>query len=168
MKIIYRMGSLLDADEPIIVQGCNAQGVQASGLAKAIRDAYPQVFRAYRDVYEMQGNRLDLGQVISVDVGRYIVANAITQEFYGRDPDVLYASYAAIETAIQTLDRVADASCRCEFAGLCKTKVTRIAFPLIGAGLANGSWARISAIIEEHAVHFEPIVYLLDGVIPTT
>jgi O-acetyl-ADP-ribose deacetylase (regulator of RNase III) len=43
-------------------------------------------------------------------------------------------------------------------AGVHKT----VGLPLIGAGLANGDWEVISKIIEEEAVDFEPVVYVID------
>ena len=38
MKIIYKQGDLLEAEEVVIVHGCNAQGVVGSGVALAIRN----------------------------------------------------------------------------------------------------------------------------------
>jgi hypothetical protein len=46
--------------------------------------------------------------------------------------------------------------------------VDEVAFLLIGAGLANGSWTLIYGIIEEESTNFQPIVYLYDGRIPAT
>jgi hypothetical protein len=38
--------------------------------------------------------------------------------------------------------------------------------PLIGAGLAQGKWSIISQIIEEEMTDVQPVVYLIDGIIP--
>ncbi|ESQ88967.1 hypothetical protein ABAC460_14395 [Asticcacaulis sp. AC460] len=50
MKIIYKTGDLLEAPERVICHGCNAQGVMGSGIAVPIRNRYPMVFKAYRDL----------------------------------------------------------------------------------------------------------------------
>ncbi len=150
MKIEYVTGDLLQSPELFILQGCNAQGVMGSGVAKAIRDRYPEVFNQYRAEYDERGLRL--GQTIWVNCDPHVVINAITQEFYGREEGRRYADYDAIETAIQEIDSL--------MVGL----DSRVAMPLIGAGLAQGSWAVISDIIETNSKNFQPVVYLIDGV----
>jgi O-acetyl-ADP-ribose deacetylase (regulator of RNase III) len=152
MKIEYLHGDALEGPETVIIQGCNAQGAMGSGFAKAIRDRHPEVYDGYRAIYERQGNRLRLGQVITVDVGSRIFANAITQEFYGRDPDVVYVSYDAMAAAYEEMDRIA-------ISARVGEEPPRFAMPLIGAGLANGDWSIIAAIIEAKAKNFVPVVY---------
>lgn len=167
MKIEYRKGDLLRADEPVIVHGCNAKGVMGSGVAKLLRDRWPEVFDAYYRVHV--SDRLRLGQTIWVDVGVKLVVNAITQAEYGRDPNRVYASYDAIRSAMAKIDATAAMTQQDESATLAMGLVVEaVAMPLIGAGLANGSWKAISKIIEEESKHFRPVVYLIDGVIPNT
>ncbi|ESQ88966.1 hypothetical protein ABAC460_14390 [Asticcacaulis sp. AC460] len=36
-----------------------------------------------------------------------------------------------------------------------------VAFPKIGAGLAQGDWTIIESLIEDHSRHFQPVVYVL-------
>ena len=89
MKIDYRVGDALLTDASFIIQGCNAQGVMGSGIAKLIRDVYPIVFTEYRDHYERYS--LLMGEVVpvvvssvnyrSVWVGDRYILNGITQEF---------------------------------------------------------------------------------------
>ena len=156
MEIEYITGDLLDGDEEYVVQGCNAQGVMGSGLAKIIRDRHPAVYKQYFKVFKDQGDFLELGQLIYVDIGPCVIVNAITQEHFGRDPNTVYVSYDAIQKMVQQLD---------EDLGDPDDPI-RIAFPLIGAGLGGGSWKTISEIIEDYSLGFQPVVYLLDGVIP--
>lgn len=140
MALIPTEGSLLDATEGLIVHGCNAQGVMGSGVAAAVREMYPQAFRDYRAAYERQGHRLHLGQIIWTRIStepKLAVANAITQEFYGRDPNRVYADYQAIETIFTKLGHYA------------RQWQVPVHFPLIGAGLANGDWGIIEPIIEK-------------------
>lgn len=166
MKIEYRTGNLLTAEDiKIVIQGCNSHGVMGSGIAKTIRDLYPQNYEIYRKAYVDQGNLLYMGQVVWADMGRHLIGNLISQKDYGRDPNVVYVGYSAIQAGVETIDAfvaqrrsLTDQEAEMELVG----------FPLIGAGLANGSWKKISQIIEDGASNFQPIVYLFDGVMPTS
>lgn len=142
MEIVYKHGDVLEGDEPAILQGCNAQGAMNSGVAKAIRDLYPEVFTAYRAVYDARG--LEMGSLIPVVVSNTRgILNGITQEFYGRDPNVRYVSYDAVADVIKEVNKLG---------------FETVAMPLIGAGLGNGKWPVIEAIIEEYS-EFIPVVY---------
>jgi O-acetyl-ADP-ribose deacetylase (regulator of RNase III) len=158
MKIRYVTGNLLEAPERYILHGCNAQGVMGSGVAKLLRDKEPAIFDRYRETYELQGNHLILGQTIWVWTKDKIYINGITQEFYGREPGHVYVSYDAISGVIASINDRARA--------IPAMKIDAVAMPLIGAGLAQGDWNIISQLIEEGSTNFEPVVYLIDGVIP--
>ena len=144
MKIKYKRGNLLEAEEMHLVHGVNCQGVMGSGVARAIRDWYPQAYVDYRSAY--QDGKVLLGNIVSSaqDDGR-IIHNAITQEFYGRDAKT-YVSYWAIAEVFSKLESY---------------NLGRIALPKIGAGLGGGDWSVIEAIIENTLVRTEAIVYEL-------
>ena len=152
MKIIYRQGDLLQTPETVICHGCNARGSMGAGFALAVRKTYPVAFDRYRAVFLDQGKRLELGQCIWVDCpdGRTVI-NAVTQADYGRDPNVVYVSYDAVSAVMQQIDVWT------------KTRggAQTVAFPKIGAGLANGDWSVIEKIIETEARYFQPVVYTL-------
>lgn len=189
MKIEYKTGNLLDAEERVVVQGCNAQGVMGKGLAKEVKERMPHVFLTYREAYETRDDTsrgLPLGTIVwakdgdpdRLDQGK-VVANAITQDQYRQDPNepTVHADYEAIRSVVRSLDDLAVVSQNEKFChrstyattGVPLTNITRIGFPLIGAGLAGGSWRRIAEIIEEEAKSFTPVVYLLEGqTVPTT
>lgn len=160
MKIKYIHGDLMKAPEEFIIHGCNAQGVMGSGVAKLLRDADERIFTEYRKVYDAQG--LKVGDVIWVPNTKLekTAVNAVTQEFYGREPGVVYVSYDGLREAMKKIDEHAKSIKSFEW-----TKVA-MALPLIGAGLAQGKWSIISQIIEEESNHWQPVVYLMDGVIP--
>lgn len=158
MDIIYKHGDLMKAAERFIVHGCNAQGVMGSGVAKLIRDRYPQAYNEYVDIHRSEG--LFVGQTLWVNTHPHAIINAITQERYGRDENVVYVSYDGIRSAFRRINEVA-ASPSDAYG-----EVDAVALPLIGAGLANGRWSIISKIIEEEATNFQPVVYLVDGIIP--
>ena len=145
MKIEYVKGDLMNADIQHIVHGCNAQGVMGSGVAKLIRDKYLSAYTDYNDVYNNKG--LELGEIIvSVQDDGKVIHNAITQNNFGRDTNTVYVSYWAIADVFRKID---------------SWNIDEIAMPMIGAGLANGDWDVISAIIENTLVNTKPIVYQL-------
>lgn len=127
----------------IIVHGCNAQGVMGSGVAKQLRAKYPTIFEDYLDELHTMSEKkvVPLGQVVWSDIpgnASLVIANAITQEFYGRDSRK-YVSYDALDLAMA---RVADVARR---AG------DHIHIPyLIGAGLGGGTAEIIIEIIRAH------------------
>ncbi|WP_222946255.1 macro domain-containing protein [Paraburkholderia sp. UCT31] len=122
------------------MHGCNAQGVMGSGLADVVKRKYPAAFKAYRAQYLAKGLRV--GDIVPVVISRdsagaaLIVVNAITQKFYGRDPNVVYVDYDGLESCFVKVRALAE-----------EHKLTDIHFPLIGCGLANGKWPAVSARI---------------------
>ncbi len=151
MKIVYRKGDLLKAPERVICHGCNAKGIMGAGIALAIRKTYPAAFNRYRETFLAQGRHLDIGQCIFVHCpDERVIINAVTQADYGRDPKTVYVSYEAVRSVIAQIDTWAMAHA-----------VDMVAFPKIGAGLANGDWSIIETIIETEARHFQPVVYEL-------
>jgi O-acetyl-ADP-ribose deacetylase (regulator of RNase III) len=156
MKIIYKQGDLIKDGPYRIAHGCNAQGVMRSGIAKQMRETYPEVYTAYSFEYAAHG--LNLGDVVPAYINypniTRIVFNLITQEYYGRDPNTVYVSYDAVRDCIKSLNTRMGSGDHYE--------TPEIGFPLIGAGLANGDWDIISKIIEEESTDFQPIVFKLD------
>lgn len=147
MKIIYKQGDLLECSERVIVHGCNAQGVMGSGVAKAIKEKYPEAYAGYMSTHENGG--LELGEVIGVYSGDKLILNAITQRYYGRYKYKVYADYEAIREAFKSINE------QCTYSA--------IAMPKIGAGLANGDWNIIEKIIEDECTDVQVVVYVLEG-----
>lgn len=147
MKIRYETGDLFAGPQRIIVHGCNAKGAMGSGVAKIVRDRYPLAYTRYREMHENVG--LVLGDIIPVNCGDRIVINAITQADYGRDKTRVYADYDAIAKCMRAINDVAAGQ--------------EVGLPMIGAGLANGNWKTIEAIIEAEAVSYQPVVWVLDA-----
>lgn len=143
MKIEYRKGDLFDTELTHIVHGCNAQGVMGAGVAKIVRERFPQAYKEYMRVYQTEGS-LELGDVIWAESNGKWIGNAITQQFYGG--------------AYRLVDYEAVANAMWEINKFCPGPV---AMPQIGAGLANGDWNVIEAIIESEMKTTQPVVYVL-------
>ena len=135
------IGNLLSVKEGIIVHGCNAQGVMGSGVAAAVRAAYPGAYEVYRAAHQRRrqaGQSLEMGSVVWFTASRspkLAIANAITQEFFGRDPAVRYVDYDAVRMAFRRVAAVA------------REHGLAVHYPQIGAGLGNGDWSILSGII---------------------
>jgi len=138
--LIYKTGDLMVADEPIILHGCNAQGVMGSGVAKAIREVYPEAYAGYRAAYELSGLRV--GQIVWVPTKGKFIANAVSQEWFGRDGKQ-YVSYQGIEAIfVQVYDWITE-NIDDDY-----HDVPVVAIPRIGSSLGGGDWKTISQIIE--------------------
>lgn len=146
MQIEYRKGDLLQTEVKHLIHGCNSKGVMGSGVAKVLREKYPRAYQDYNDSYNSYG--LELGTIIvSVQDDGKVIHNAITQQDYGRRDDRVYVSYWAIAEVFRKINQWG---------------IKEIAMPKIGAGLANGDWNVISAIIENTLIDTKPIVYELE------
>jgi O-acetyl-ADP-ribose deacetylase (regulator of RNase III) len=146
MKIEYVKGDLFTTNIKYIIHGCNAQGVMGSGVAKIIRDRYPEAYQEYRRIYDIEGE-LDLGDVIWAQSNGKWIGNAITQEFFGRETS-RYVSYDAISNAMWQINEI--------------DGMSEVAMPQIGAGLGGGDWNVIAAIIEAELTNVKPYVYVLE------
>lgn len=133
----------------VIIHGCNCLCTMGSGIAKTIKNKYPQVYKV--DCETTKGDREKLGSYSAITVGHqsaFVVVNAYTQYIYSRkDIDVDYEAVRKVFALVKQ-----------DFSG------KRIGYPLIGAGLAGGDWNVIESIIkheldgEDHTlVKFVPI-----------
>jgi len=137
-------GDILTVERGIIVHGCNARGVMGSGLAKQVKEKWPDCYEEYRNhiLFQAHGGRRCLGDVIPYSVNdELIVANAITQDDYGREPGQVYVNYAAINTCFLAIASAASAL------------QLPVHYPKIGAGLGGGDWELIEKQIDRA---FEP------------
>jgi O-acetyl-ADP-ribose deacetylase (regulator of RNase III) len=145
MTLKRTVGNLLDmADDgqfSMIVHGCNCHHTMGSGIARQIRERYPQAYEADRETN--QGDRNKLGTV-SVAIGinklgsAFVIINAYTQFNFnsGALNDVF--EYDAFQNILNGIARDAGPS-------------MHIGMPYIGMGLAGGNKERILNIIEHFA-----------------
>ena len=143
MDIEYINGDLFSTDCKYILHGANSCGVMGSGVAKIVRQKYPKAYQDYVDVYNNNG--LILGEFYcSEQPDGKVIINAISQKDYGTEK--VQVSYWAIANIFRNLNVL---------------NIGEVALPKIGAGLAGGDWNVISAIIENEAKNYKPIVYVI-------
>lgn len=140
MIIFLDNSNLMDVTHGIIAHGCNAKGVMGSGVAKQIKTKYHAAYLAYlHDLDKLAELNLPIvGSTGFVRVTRdVVVANMITQEYYGSDGRQ-YVSYKAIR---DTMTDVLNQSKKFEL---------DVHIPyMVGAGLGGGDLATIKTIYEE-------------------
>ena len=126
----------LDGQFDVIVHGCNCFHAMNSGVAKAIRAEFPEVYETDVQLTK-KGDRGKLGTINATPIVRgdvsFYVVNAYTQYDYGYDGSQR-VNYEALRKAF---------FCVAAFKG------KRIAYPKIGCGLAGGSWEIVSSIIDQ-------------------
>jgi O-acetyl-ADP-ribose deacetylase (regulator of RNase III) len=125
----------LEGSFEVIIHGCNCQCVMGAGIARAIKQAFPEAYNA--DKATAKGSRNKLGSLSTVTVERgdrrITIVNCYTQ-FHWRGSGVL-VDYSALRSVMRQVKAM--------FSG------STIAYPKIGGGLAKGDWSVISSIIEE-------------------
>lgn len=134
----YINGDLLALAESgsfdVIVHGCNCFCNMRAGIAASIKKRYPECY--YSDLNSIAGNINKLGSYTSSQIKtrncNFIIINGYTQ--YHWKGDGALVDYDAIEKLFRKI--------RIDFKG------KKIAYPLIGAGLARGNWEKISKIID--------------------
>lgn len=136
----------------IIVHGCNAQHVMGSGFAKELRQRYPEAYMEYMN------SALNLGEnVFYYHSPNVVIANAITQEYYGNDGKK-YVSYDAVHNAFTDINNL----CTMYHVEYPDEKII-LHFPMIGAALGGGNWNVIEQIIKSTVTDFgtEMKLYIL-------
>lgn len=103
MEIIYKIGNLLDAQTDVIAHQVNCQGVMGSGVAKQIKEKWPEVFEKYHYHAKLsQYNVLGDCQMVRIEQYKFI-ANLFGQKYYGQE-NFRYTSYDAIYDALVKLN----------------------------------------------------------------
>lgn len=145
MPIKLIKGDLFSTKCDIIAHGVNGQGVMGSGVAKIVKEKYPQAYLDYTTKHRKSGWFLGQVQLVHVGENPRFIANCCTQQDYGRDVDQRYVSYDAV---LQCLDGLLNFAEREGYS---------VAMPKIGAGLANGDWNIIFAIIRSLSFKYDSV-----------
>lgn len=156
------IGDITSVKAGIIIQQVNAQGVMASGVAKAIRAKWPVVFSDYAnkvktDPTTAESSRI-MGELIITQVPYFNsednlwVASIVGQQHYGQPTSASerYTSYDALDIGFKKLRALNTGEV--------------LHYPLIGAGLGGGSWPVIREIIKHHLFGIEHHLWLQPGV----
>ena len=139
--LILKEGNILDNKYQIFCQQVNCKGVMGAGLAKQIKEKYPEVYREYKIGCMYSKNLLGTIQPIWTHDGR-ICINMFAQDGYGTDKR--YTDYTAFK---KCLDKIGELLGEHHI-----DPDAYIAFPNgIGCGLGGGDWTRIYSMIRNFA-----------------
>ncbi len=119
-----------------LVHGCNCFCTMGAGIAKTIRETWPEVYET--DCKTVKGDRNKLGTCGYTEIedgfSPLTVINAYTQYGFGTENGPPF-DYDAFRSCLYEIK---------------KTQTGKhIGFPLIGTGLAGGNWVTIYLILQE-------------------
>lgn len=131
-----------DGKPTVVCHQVNCMGVMGAGLAKQIKDRFPDVFKIYKERCSIWRNnpQANLGHVqfcATPDGNGYVVANIFGQMSYGTDKR--QTSYGALRAGLR---RVSEAF---------PNGTIRIPYGM-GCGLGGGDWDIVLSIIQSEMV----------------
>lgn len=153
--IRYIKGDITKSNCDIICHQVNCQGAMNSGVAKAIREKWPEVYEQYKDLCKKQEQTICLlGTMQPVEIqktpARYVV-NLFAQQYYGFN-GIRFTDYEAFYNSIAHLS-----------VQLASNPDKTIAFPYkIGCVRGGANWNIIKTMIEEVFVGRDVIFYYLN------
>ena len=149
IKIVH--GDLLLSNADLICHQVNCQGVMGSGVAKQIKEKWPEVFREYRKLCTSHSADKEalLGTVQMIKVEEATtVCNIFGQLDFGRDGSC-YTHIDSLKIAFKTIAN-----------NLGSEK--SVAMPhRIGCGLGGGDWGAVMNILAENFHNYNLTLYKL-------
>jgi O-acetyl-ADP-ribose deacetylase (regulator of RNase III) len=140
-------GDLLEIKDGIICHQVNCKGVAGGGLAKQIRDKYPDWYKNYVDLCKFNKYSLlgccdfFIDDSEKTKPANIIIASLFAQDEYGTDKR--YTNYEHFVRAMFNLKN------NKEKYEILEGREYKVYFPyLIGCGLGGGDWILISHLIE--------------------
>ena len=80
--VTFHNGNILDSGAAIICHQVNCQGKMNSGVAKAIREKWPEVYTRYRTKYECEVDLLGQIQPVIINADQ-VVINMFALYYFG-------------------------------------------------------------------------------------
>lgn len=133
--VTFHNGNILDSGATVICHQVNCQGKMNSGVAKAIREKWPEVYDRYRVKYECEVDLLGTIQPVIINAHKAVI-NMFAQYNYGYDGR-RYTSYDAFWSCLGEIKKYLNPG-------------TTIAFPrYIGCVRGGANWNVIYTMICE-------------------
>ena len=125
----------LNKEFDVIIHGCNCFCTMGGGIARTVKDVFPEAYEA--DLATEKEDKNKLGSISCASVIRdgheITIVNAYTQFNFGGGG--ILVDYDAVRSCMKEVKRLFSEK--------------KIGYPMIGAGLAGGDWQIISKIIDE-------------------
>lgn len=147
--IVYKDALL--AKEDILAHQTNCKAVMGAGIAKQIKETYPEVFNDYRNYCNSFEKDIELLGTIRISDCKN-----------GKKVASLFGQYAYNKYVKQTIEKDLEKSLRL-LHDYAKENGLSVAFPyMIGCGLAGGNWDKIYPLIEEIFDDYPFVLYKKD------
>lgn len=160
MTIQYFKGDILESDVDMIVHQVNTYGVMGGGLAKQIKDKYPNVYHIYRAYTQSMHPEKLLGRFVNIktDDGQ-IITNLFSQGHSENQSSKALLSGpvgTGKSEAVKNMDTrpLGETNYEAMRDGLtdinnyASSKDMTVAIPYkIGCGIGGGDWSRVEDII---------------------
>lgn len=134
---------LEESKATVLCHQVNCMGVMGSGIAKSIKERFPEVYTAYLQSYKTGNLKLGDCQVIRLSESKHnawYVVNLAGQYNYGREPGKRYTSYDGLYNALEKLSKFC----------IMHSEVTSVAFPYkFGCDRGGANWKIVLTMIEE-------------------
>ena len=153
MNIKHIKGDLLKTECPIIMHQVNCQGAMNSGIARQIREAFPEVYTLYKRYCDT--HLYTLGATLPVQIDKKHesriekVINIFAQDKYGYDGKC-YTNYEALKNALSKVKSF---------------RFPQIALPYkMGCCRGGGDWNKVLNIIKKvfEDTDIEILIYEFD------
>ena len=136
--ITFHEGNIFNGNCDVVCHQVNCQGAMGSGIAKEMRQRFPEVYEKFRTTYREHENKLGNIDIIPVCEGARTVVNMYAQDNY-LPRGIQHTDYAAFETCLRKIKE----------AFYDKRHNITIGFPYkIGCGLGGGDWDTVLGLIE--------------------
>lgn len=135
--IEWHDGNIFNSKAKYLAHQVNCQGVMGAGIAKQIKDLYPEVYKIYHNLCLTRDYTRLLGTFLDVEVHDRHIVNLFSQDDYNRDYiSRCMTNYGALSKCLTDLSMIAYGE--------------SVAIPYkIGCGLAGGDWNIVYDIIKK-------------------
>ena len=146
-----------DGEFDFIMHGCNCFSVMGAGIAKQIKEQFPQAFRAdYKYKVDAPIDKLGMFSKMTYDCGTII--NAYTQYLPGSNFE-----YSALESCLHLLKlRCQERRFRKEH-NLKRRQKPKLGLPLIGCGIGEGKFSTVKKVLEKFTLYFDITIVHYDS-----
>lgn len=130
---------IFESGADVILHQVNCQGVMGSGIAKQVREKFPNVYESYKSMCDNTSNRanlLGLAQCVPTTSDKFIV-NLFAQENFGYD-GTCYTDYDALKKCLIAVKKYI----------LFEDKTIAIPY-LMGCHRGGGDWNVVYKLIEK-------------------
>ncbi len=146
----FKKGDLLNFTEDAVGHGCNCFNVMGAGVALAIKQKFPEMFRADTECLMHPGERLGSLSWALLSTGKIGINIYSQYDYSGSGTSV---DYSALQSGVLSA---------CTF--LAGRGLKTLALPKIGCGLAGGNWEFVEKILRnvETSTGIGITIYTLD------